>query len=414
MKVLHLSYSDLGGGAARGAYQQHKALQAMGINSQMLVLQKLSTDDSVLGPSEKATDIVLSSMRPIFDRRPLSSYKLQKKYTFSPAISPLFELRKIHEINPDVINLHWINKGLMRIESLKKLQKPLVWTLRDMWPITGGCHYTEGCDRFQQQCGACPQLESTNPRDLSHQIWSRKDRSWKNLRLYLVAVSQWMKECALQSSLLHQYPIEVISSTIDTNTFIIRDKLIARKLFNLDQNKRYLLFTTLDPKDKRKGLNLLLEALPYLDHLNIQYQLEIIVIGSDTFDHGKTINIPVRCLGKFVDDLSLSLVYNAVDITIVPSIQDACPKTALESLACGVPVVGFDGTGLRDIVKHRVNGYSAKCFDPKDLAQGIQWILVHENPDQLRINARQSVDQHFLNSDQALRYIDVYRHIISL
>jgi glycosyltransferase involved in cell wall biosynthesis len=413
MKILHLSYSDLGGGAARGAYQQHKALQAVGIDSKMLVLQKLSTDRSVLAPSDKTTDILLSSIRPIIDRTLVTSYLRQKKYIFSPAISPLFELKKIHEINPDVINLHWINKGFMRIESLKNLKKPLVWTLRDMWSMTGGCHYTEGCDRFQNQCGACPQLESNKERDLSRQIWTRKQRSWQDLNLHLVAVSHWIKDCVSKSSLLHQYPIEVIPSTIDTNIFLPRDKSIARDFLSLDRNKYYLLFTTLDPKDKRKGLNLLLKALPYLSNFNLKQEVEILVLGTDTFEPSQFINIPVRCLGKLSDDLSLSLVYNAADVTIVPSIQDACPKTGLESLACGIPVVSFDSTGLRDIVEHRVNGYRAQCFDPQDLAQGLQWVLEHENPEELSINARKTVEERFLSSTQAMRYIDLYHRVLN-
>ena len=79
-----------------------------------------------------------------------------------------------------------------------------------------------------------------------------------------------------------------------------------------------------------------------------------------------------RVLGRFSSDEALSLLYSAVDGILVPSIQEDFGKTAIEAMACGTPVVSFDISGLKDVVDHMENGYRARCFDPEDLALGIE------------------------------------------
>ncbi|MDB9496365.1 glycosyltransferase family 4 protein [Spirulina major CS-329] len=408
MKVLHLSYSDLDGGACRGTYQLHKALQRIGVDSQMLVLKKDSTDPSVIGPTEKATELIANSLRGVIDRYPLRRYPQKKTYVFSPAIFPPPELAKIRAVNPDVINLHWINKGFLTPESLPKLGKPLVWTLQDMWSMTGGCHYSEGCDRFTAQCGACPLLGSTQEQDLSRKLWQRKAKAWANLDLHIVGVSQWVADCVRRSSLLHRYPVDVIGEAMDTTIFKPRPKAQARELLNLDCDRRYILFSALNPtRDKRKGFAYLQPALQQLRDLP---NTELLILGTDQLDPSLDIGLPARYLGKRFDDLSLALAYNAADVAVAPSLEDACPKGALEPLACGVPVVSFDATGLKDIVEHQVNGYRAACFESEDLARGIQWVLDQEG-DTLAINARRTVETRFWPDEEARQYLAIYEKI---
>ena len=416
MKVLHLSYSDLDGGAARGAYQQHQSLVELGVDSRMVVLTKLSSDDRVMGPTEQAQEMVFNAVRPLVDRFPLKAYPQKTTFNFSPAICPFLDQGKIAAFNPDLINLHWINKGFLRPQTLQKLGKPLVWTIRDMWPFTGGCHYTEDCDRFTQACGRCPQLQSHDPHDLSHRIWKRKQAAWTQpLPLHLVAVSHWIADCLGRSSLLSQYPRRVIPSTIDSDTFIPRDPQQARHLLNLDPHKQYLLFTALDPKDKRKGWDYLLGALAQLETQLASWEnLELLVLGTTQWTGPRPGSLPIHCLGRLFDNLSLSLVYNAAHATIVPSRQDACPKTALESLACGVPVVSFDATGLRDLVDHQVNGYRAACFDVQDLAAGIGWVLEANRDGALRAPARQAIHDRFSSQHLAQQYHRLYAAILGI
>ncbi|MGB3298545.1 MAG: glycosyl transferase, partial [Phormidesmis sp.] len=142
MKVLHLNKSDIDGGAARGAYWLHQSLQQSGIESKMLVARKLSDDKTVLTlPSKPQRALYEAKAR--LDQLPLRKYPNRQPGKFSPAGLATDLQAQIDSVNPDVINLHWVCGGFLKPKSLTKFQRPLVWTLRDMWGFSGGCHYAD-------------------------------------------------------------------------------------------------------------------------------------------------------------------------------------------------------------------------------------------------------------------------------
>ena len=149
MKVLIVNTSDIEGGAARAAYRLHKALLTEGVDSQMLVQSKSSDDFTVLGPQTKFQK-AMGKLRPTLDSIPVRRYPERTKTLFSPSWVPFAGLvDKINAINPDVVHLHWIAGGMMRIEDLAKINAPIVWSLHDNWAFTGGCHIMWECERYQ-------------------------------------------------------------------------------------------------------------------------------------------------------------------------------------------------------------------------------------------------------------------------
>jgi len=414
MNVLHLSTSDLDGGAARGAYQIHKALQRIGVNSQMLVAHKVSADPTVIGPKDRGIDKILSGVRPALERFYINKYKQKKTYVFSPAIFPNNIAPQVREINPDIINIHWICRGFLTPESLGNLNKPLVWTLRDMWGFTGGCHYAGDCQGYTERCGACPLLGSDNNHDISRKLWQRKQKSWQNLNLTLVPVSHWVADCAKQSRLFKDCRQQVIHSTFDTSTFKPRSKTVAREMLELPDKAKIILFGAIDAtSDSRKGFHYLRSALKRLAESEMAESIQLVIFGASSPRNPPDLGIKTTYLGKLFDDLTLSLVYTAADVTVVPSTQDACPKTAMESLACGTPVVCFDSTGLKDIVDHQETGYRATCFQAEDLTQGIRWVLADEDRwYALSKQARIKVEREFDSERQARAYLNLYQEVL--
>ncbi len=409
MKPLLLSTTDIEGGASRAAYRVHQGLKQIGIPSQMLVRGRTSRDQSVI--AEKS---LLTKLGPQMNDLAVRGYPKRNRM-ISAQWFPDALVNRVKLIDPDVVNLHWVCNGFVRVESLAKFQRPLVWTLQDMWAMTGGCHYSEDCDRYQRSCGNCPQLESGREQDLSRKIWERKRKAWRAINLTIVTPCEWMADCVKASSLFRDRRVEVIPFCLDTQIYRPFDQAFARDALHLPPDKLLILFGAINATgDQRKGFHLLVPALQALGQEGWQDRVELAVFGSDEPDEPTNLGFTVHYLGSFQDDLSLALIYSAADVMIVPSLQESFGQTASEALACGTPVVAFDATGPKDIVDHKVNGYLVKPYDVEDLRRGMAWILEDvERLSQLKIQAREKAVQSFSLDIQAKQYRQLFEELIN-
>ncbi|MEB3829839.1 glycosyltransferase family 4 protein [Phormidium sp. CCY1219] len=412
MKILHLSQFDIEGGAARGAFWLHNALQQAGVESQMLVASKDSHDPAVLGPAGKVRK-GLQALRCKIDSFPLSLYP-EREPLFSLSWWPTNTHKKVAQIAPDIINLHWVGLAFVTPESLLKFNKPIVWTLRDMWTFTGGCYYSGDCKKYINQCGACPALNSSKPNDISRIFWNKKFKAWEKLNFTGVTISHWLADCARQSSIFKNKKIQVIHNALDESKYKPMPKKVVRDILGLNPNKKIVLFGAVNAtSEKRKGFQYLVPALQKLALSGLSESIELVVFGSSEPENPPELGMKTTYLGWLNDDISLAILYAAADVTIVPSLQEAFGKTAMESLACGTPVVSFDSTGLKDIVEHQKNGYRAECFSAEDLANGIRWVLEDEERWQsLSRRAREKVEEEFTLKVQARNYLKLYEEIL--
>ena len=413
MKILHLSTHDISGGAARAAYRLHKGLQDIGLNSQMLVQEKSSDDKTVIAPTIRLNQGIAKT-KLTFETLPLKFYRQRINTPFFMQWLPDRVLPKVTQINPDIINLHWISAAFMQIETIAKLKRPLVWTLHDMWVFTGGCHVARECDRYTVSCGACPQLNSGNDWDLSRWVWKRKAKAWKDLNLTLVSPSSWLANCANSSSLFQNLRIEVIPHGLDTQNFRPINQVLARQVLNLPQDKKLILFGALQAtSDKNKGFHLLQPSLQKLSKSGWNDTCNVVIFGASQPENPPGLGFKTHYLGHLHDNMSLASVYSAADVMLVPSLQESFGQTASESLACGTPVVAFNSTGLKDIVDHQQNGYLAKPYEVEDFAKGITWVLEDaERHQKLSFYAREKAEREFTLQLQARRYSALFQEIL--
>ncbi len=413
MKVLHLSTFDTIGGAARAAYRVHEGLRAVGADSWMLVKKKASDDSQVVGP-KTVLGKWTGRVRAEIDELALRPYPNVNRSTFDAQAVPDGLLPQINRINPDIVNLHWILNSFLRVETLARVKRPLVWTLMDMWSFTGGCHYTQECEKYTQTCGSCPQLGSTHELDLSRQVWQRKAQAWPDLDLTLVAPTHWLADCARASALFKHRRIEVIPFGLDTNSFRPVDQQDARAALKLPPHKQLILFGAISATiDQRKGFHLLQPALQQLAQSSLGQQAEVVVFGSSAPDEPVDLGFKAHYLGH-LDNAGLTLAYSAADVFVAPSLQEAFGQTASEAMACSTPVIAFKGTGLADIVDHQHNGYLATPFEVDDLAKGIAWVLADpERHHGLQLAARQKAEQEYALDLQAQRYLSLYEDLLA-
>ncbi len=411
-KFLILSSKDIVGGAARAAYRLHEAMLLIGADSEMLVQTKYGNSNSVIG-AQSLTAKRLASGVFLLDQIPLRSYPKRKVAFFSPQWVPEITALQVARRSPDIINLHWVNNGFLRIETLKQFQAPIIWTMHDMWPFTGGCHYSAGCDRYSEGCGRCPLLGSVKEKDLSHRVWRRKAENWKDLNITIVALSNWLADCARRSSLFGGFPVNVIPNCIDPSVWKPVDKDIARHKLNLPKDKKIVGFAAFRAAwAERKGFHMLMPALEILKQSNLESELELAILGASQNKSMMDLATKTHALGEINDNLTLALFYSAIDVFVLPSMEDNLPNTIMEALACGTPCVAFDIGGVPDMIDHEVNGYLCRPFESQDLADGISWVLEDDDRRKgLSDNARQKVIANYAPKVIAHQYLDLYRQI---
>lgn len=415
MKTLSLSTFDNQGGAARATYRLHQGLEQIGVESWILCQSKFSQDTKVVGGrTSSGIEQIKTGFRLTLDQLPLKPYRQKSKQLFSPHWLSSKPHQQIAQLNPDIINLHWISAGYLQIETLARFSQPLVWTLHDMWSFTGGCHYNQSCNKFTATCGTCPLLGSSKEGDLSRHIWQRKQKSWRNLDLTIVTPSQWLGDSAKASSLFGDRRVEVIPYGLDTEIYRPIEQSTARKLLQLPQDKQLVLFLSLNAtSDQRKGFHLLQPALQHLSRSTGQDQLELMVVGASAPENPPELGFKAHYLGVLGDDLTLALAYSAADVFVAPSLQDNLPNTVLEAIACGTPCVAFDIGGMPDMIDHQQNGYLAKPFVIEDLTAGIRWVLADSTRlKTLGHSARAKAEQEFALKIQARRYQQLYQEIL--
>jgi glycosyltransferase involved in cell wall biosynthesis len=414
LKILHVSFSDIGGGADRAAYRLHLGLLKEGVESKMFVWRKKSDTDTVVTPAN-----TLQKLNALFSprlERDLKRIRAGKTTSlFSPAIMPGANMvSQLASTPADIVNLHWICGGLLSIEELQKINKPIIWTIHDMWAFTGGCHYADNCQKYQQRCGHCPVLGNSGKHDLSRRVFERKEKTYKDLNLTIAAPSQWIAECAGKSTLFRNTKIEHIHYGLDLDTFRpASSKQQAKQSLKLPEDRMLILFGAMDNlDDPRKGFDLLLSGLKFLPRLWKQ-KVDLVVFGSSRTGETQYSGFNTHFMGKINDDHILALLYSAASLMIVPSRQDNLPNTVLESLACGTPVVGFDIGGMPDMIEEEKSGYLARPFDPEDLARGIRLILESQcQNDNMSRASRTRAVENFSIQNMTKNYLSLYKSVL--
>ncbi len=355
MKIAVVSTFDVQGGAGRAAAQLHRALRAEGADATMLVAHRAAADDRVLALEPRLLRMALAFVDERRAERALAPYRATRPQggdTFRPDGLLLGRLLERCLPAADLVNLHWV-AGMLDFASLPRLaaRAPLVWTLHDMLPLTGGCHYDGGCARHAVRCGACPQLGSDLEADLSATTFARKAAAYGGIareRLRFVAPSRWLAAQAARSSLTARFPVSVIPNCVDVQLFAPSDKEAARASLGLPPDRVVFLFVADDLGNRRKGLHLLVEAMAGLASAGAGKRPLLVSIGKAPVD---ALAGPDYLHFPYLEDSRhLARFYAAADLVVLPSLQDNLPLTMLEAMACGTPVAAYPVRGPIDVI----------------------------------------------------------------
>ena len=421
MSVLHVSFADAFGGAGRAAYRIHRALVDAGYDSSMRVMRHGTDDDRTTGGAPHhglGSRIQRKALRTLWTRRSRGWATANASMcSFGYLGAGLVD--ELNSSAAQVLHLHWVQDDMLSVRDIGRLEKPIVWTLHDMWAFCGGEHYDPNDGpgaRFRRGYDVAGRPAGETAPDLNRLTWEAKRRHWAGKKFTIVSPSRWLAECAAGSSLLAGCAVHVIPNALDTDGVwkpVPRD--VARAALGLPVDKRLVLMGaeggTTDP---RKGGDLLRAMMDRVAARSSAGSgpssgIELVVYGQSAPTRMEHWPCPVHWLGNIRDDRVLALAYSAADATVVPSRQDNLPNGAVEAQACGTPVLAFDIGGLPDIVTHQVTGWLAKPFDVDGLADGLLWLLAQEDRRlSLSQEAREQAITRYAPAGIAARYAAVY------
>jgi glycosyltransferase involved in cell wall biosynthesis len=416
MKVALINTYETKGGAAVACKRLAIALQKQGLEVTMMVRDQSSSDPFVYPIAHSPILKAKGYLAFILERWQIFLYnRFERKnlFTVSTASTGLSLHTNPKILEADIIHLHWINQGFLTLNELRhlfQLGKPVFWTMHDLWPVTGICHYPGQCHYFRESCGNCHLLKSPSSNDLSRKVFQQKKNRYKGLDIHFVACSNWLKQEAMTSALNPGHTFQNIPNPIDTTWYHPGNQLEARINLGLPTHKKLILFGAQIATDKRKGIDYLIQTTNLLSDL--KDEVELVHFGQIKEKMAEVFGLHTHALGYISDPETVVTMYQAADCFVIPSLEENLPNMIMEAMACGVPCVGFDTGGIPEMIQHEHTGYIARYKSSEDLAKGIRWVLSKNNDLQFKQAVRQSVLEKYAEPIVAERYIKLYQEAL--
>ncbi|MGD7651633.1 MAG: glycosyltransferase [Verrucomicrobiales bacterium] len=391
------------GGAQIQMNRLRRGLLGAGVDARVLC-REASSEQAVVMPYRPRVEGLLHGMT---SRLGLNDVHLVS----SNRVRSLPEVR-----DADVIDLHCLHSGTFSYRALPGLcaAKPVVFTIHDMWPFTGHCHASLECDRWKSGCGSCPHLdvEPVVRRDATALEWRWKRQAYGKSRFTAVVPSRWMAE-RMGESLLAEFPRRVIPHGIDLEVFKPRGKERSREALGLPAKGKVILCAIDNSARPLKGMALLRDALEQLPE-ETKRESTLLFFGRASNAELGGLRIPVVNLGHLAHDPLKVLAYSAADVLVHPTRAESFGLVALESIACGTPVVAFGVGGIPELVRPGETGMLAQPENAAELAMRVAEVLGGDGRRMaMAARCREIAEAEYDVSRQVSDYLDLYQEMQS-
>jgi len=413
--ILHLNSGNLDGGASKGALNLHFQLLNQNCNSRFLTNQSQDKIPNSYNHSIFSTDeewMLKKSENRVSLRHKLDiTYPNHLDYIYTTGFDGFDLLKSKHYDWADVIHLHWVSDGLLQIQNLEHISKPIVWTIRDMWPLTGGCHYTfeTGCEKFKKQCGSCPHLASNDEIDLSYIVFSQKAKAYRS-NIFPVGISDWITKLSNSSNLFKNNATRIYNG-INSEHFYPSLKSEAWNFFSKLPPKNNFVIgygaAGIGINDKRKGFSYLQQSITKLAQ---QIPVELLIFG----ECEKQFNFSTTKLGTLSNTNDLRMAYNCCDVFVAPYLQECFGKTLAEAQSCEIPAICFPGSGSEELVLDGKTGFITDDISVDSLTYSIHkmWKIGFRKRKNMGIMARNRVKELFNIEKNTKEYKIMYENLL--
>ncbi len=316
-------------------------------------------------------------------------------------------------VDPGITHLHWVSRWIDLPTFLASVpdEQPIIWSLHDLNPMTGGCHHPLKCQKFQTHCNMCPMLRKPKSRDLSYKFYTLKESAYRGKNLHFVGNSHWTTNTAQQSALA-QYAksFTTIHLGVDVEQFRPVNKRTAKLALGIPEEQIVIGFGCADLSDSNKGFERLLQAITLLE---LSKSVTLLIFGGGRAPTLENQSIKLVACGPVSTPKLLSIIYSAADLFVVPSLIESFGLTALEAAACGTPVIAYATGGLTDVIEDGHTGILIpEVGDIPALAQAIARLV--EQPAQRQAmaeKARRRVEENFTEAQMVKQYIELYQQV---
>ena len=396
-RVLFLSTHDKDGGATAWFMNLAQTLHNSGYEVEMVGKSK-HTDVSFvyqipLPPTMNKWQRLMNLFFGKKDKRDVF-FESNPNYAFFPnetemsAVVPVEHIKNTCRFVPEVI-ISGLVYGLANTKTLRQLHEfwkvPVYMTAFDANVYTGGCHVLWECEKYRKDCADCPGVGNMERRKEIANSFAIKSKNIKAADIGVMYASPWSLHNASQSACFRDGRKLDIGMCIDTSLFTNKNRNIAKQIFEIPCDAKVIFTGSTDVRDKRKGVNCFFDSLSDLWEsldASIRDRVYVLVAGHKVETLRKQMSeLPqfhYACIDFISDTRLLSLAYQASDVFVCPSLEDAGPMMVAESLSCGTPVVGFP-VGLmfdQSYVKNGVTGYVVKAKSKKELSEAISKIIM--------------------------------------
>ncbi len=395
MNILYINTFDHAGGAELICWELFTHQK----EASMLVKNKLSQHPNVSTFPVYNTDKIFFKLDQFLFKFGLKS-RLKSKLSVADQGNQTYEKLRTMEAyqKADIIHLHNIHGGYFDLKALEDIakEKKIVWTLHDMWPVTGGESYTLENENYTIGIGKTPYLNMAPLNDpwldrRQHHIELKKKIYEKiNASITFVPVSAWM-ESVLRKSYVFQQEMRV--NRIDNGY----DELIY---FNKRQRKqdtpKVLFFNS---NNIYKGCSVFTDIIE-----ECATKMEITNIGIP-INHQNVRNLPY-----IKNRAELAEIYNQHDILVLPSLAESFSLVALEAMACGVCVIASNAGALPERI-HPEWGYLFDVNNSDSLKEKLFTAISDLNNTRLKGEMAAEEAKKFTFTAMFKKYEDLYHKI---
>jgi glycosyltransferase involved in cell wall biosynthesis len=407
MKILQITTSTTGG-AGIACLRLHRQFRQAGISSRVFCLKdrgRAAETDADIIPLINSKKISFWPNRFMYKiwqmrlerhlkgRPPGFEVFSSSESTFDITKDPAYQ-------EADLVHLHWTAGFLDHRDFFQKNTKPVVFTLHDMFPFTGGCHHADGCMKFTATCDHCPQLAGTiDDSYAAAQLAIKINGISPAKKIHIATPSTWLLDLSKQSRLFYSFPHSHVPNGTNEAIFNVMDRAAARQQLGLPDDRPVLLFVAETIDNHRKGFHLLLGALAQLET-----QVTLVAMGANA--NPALLPPGAITLGRIDDEKKMALCYNAADGFVLPSLAENLPNTIVEALLCGTPVAAFSVGGITEMIQSAKNGFLSKEVSVDGLLQVIRQ-LIQGNTVPRDVIRRDAAEKYAIGK-AAASYIRIY------